>query len=165
MLRVGTGQDIHGLSPDGQLVLAGVSLAGPGFNTHSDGDVVAHAIVDSLAGALAAGTLGDFFPENDPSDQDAASIDFLRRFLPVLERRGARVVNIDVTVEIRSPILTPYLAEMRQNVASRLGIEVGQVSIKPKSNDGFGDTGTGRAARAIVVCLVDVGEIDSTTPS
>ena len=105
MLRVGTGQDIHGLSPDGQLVLAGVSLAGPGFNTHSDGDVVAHAIVDSLAGALAAGTLGDFFPENDPSDQDAASIDFLRRFLPVLERRGARVVNIDVTVEIRSPSL------------------------------------------------------------
>jgi len=156
MLRIGTGQDIHTLHTEGVLVLAGVRLQGPGFVTHSDGDVVAHAIIDALAGALAVGTLGDYFPEDDPADADATSIDFLTRFYPVLEAQGARVVNIDVTVELASPRLGPHLLEMRENVASRLRIAVESVSIKPKSNDGLGETGLGLAAKALVVCLVDV---------
>ena len=156
MLRVGTGQDIHALVPQGVLVLAGVALPGDGFETHSDGDVIAHAIIDSIAGALAIGTLGDYFPENDPKDQDAVSIDFLTRFLPVLEVRRAKVVNLDITVELAAPRLAPHLTEMRENIASRLRMPLDSVSIKPKSNDGLGETGRGEAAKALVVCLVEL---------
>ena len=92
MVRIGWGYDIHGLFPGYRTVLGGVEFPDfpHGFNTHSDGDVVAHAIIDALAGALAVGSLGDYFPEDDPDDQDARSIEFLERFRPVMAREPRR---------------------------------------------------------------------------
>src|SRR5689334_6515684 len=100
MLQIGWGYDIHRLEEGYPLVLGGVDFpASPtGFNTHSDGDVVAHAIIDALCGAMSAGSLGDYFPEDNPADQDARSIEFLQRFLPILQRYHARVVNLDCTI-------------------------------------------------------------------
>src|SRR4051794_29074849 len=85
-VRIGWGYDIHRLHDGYPTVLGGVEFPDfpRGFNTHSDGDVVAHAIIDALAGALAAGSLGDYFPEDDPADQDARSIEFLERFRSVM---------------------------------------------------------------------------------
>src|SRR3954452_1503443 len=90
-IRIGWGYDIHGLYDGYPTVLGGVEFPNfpKGFNTHSDGDVVAHAIIDALAGALAIGSLGDYFPEDDPTDQDARSIEFLERFRPTMARHHA----------------------------------------------------------------------------
>src|SRR5512132_4522837 len=109
MIRIGWGYDIHRLYPGHPTVLGGVEFPDfpRGFDTHSDGDVVAHAIIDALAGALGAGSLGDYFPEDDPADQDARSIEFLTRFRPVMARGRARVVNLDCTNFCSAPRIAP----------------------------------------------------------
>src|SRR5215212_9749354 len=119
MVRIGWGYDIHRLFRGHRTVLGGVEfLDFPcGFNTHSDGDVVAHAIIDALAGALAAGSLGDYFPEDDPADQNARSIEFLERFRPVMADHRAEVINLDCTIFCAAPRLDPARVEMRRNIA------------------------------------------------
>src|SRR3954469_4231752 len=122
MVRIGWGYAIHRLYPGRLTVLAGVAFPDfdKGFDTHSDGDVVAHAIIDALAGALAVGSLGDYFPEDDPADQDARSIEFLERFRPVMDREHAEVLNLDCTVFCAAPRIGPVVAEMRSNIAAGL---------------------------------------------
>lgn len=159
MIRIGWGYDIHRLHDGHPTVLGGVDFPDfpRGFNTHSDGDVVAHAIIDALAGALGAGSLGDYFPEDDPDDQDARSIEFLTRFRPVLERHGADLVNLDCTIFCAAPRIGPVAAEMRRNIAEGLGCDPGRVNVKGKTNDGCGPEGQGEAISATVVVQVDVG--------
>lgn len=158
MLRIGWGYDIHRLEEGYPLVLGGVDFpsSSKGFNTHSDGDVVAHAIIDALCGALAAGSLGDYFPEDDPADQDARSIEFLDRFLPVLHEHRASVVNLDCTVFASEARIGPVAQEMRQNIAGRLHIPEQAVSIKGKTKDYLEAEGRGAAISAVVVAMVDV---------
>jgi len=153
--RTGWGYDIHRLEADHPLVLGGVPFpdSPAGFNTHSDGDVVAHAIIDALAGALAAGSLGDHFPEDAPEDQDARSIDFLTRFLPVLRAHHATVVNLDCTIFASEARIAPVAARMRANIAERLGIPMEAVNVKGKTNDGFGPEGQGQAISAVVIAV------------
>jgi 2-C-methyl-D-erythritol 2,4-cyclodiphosphate synthase len=160
MLRIGWGYDIHRLEEGFPLVLGGVDFpASPkGFNTHSDGDVVAHAIIDALCGAMADGSLGDYFPEDDPNDQDARSIEFLQRFLPVLQRHRATVINLDCTIFAIHVRVGPVAPQMKQNIASHLGIPPGVVSIKGKTKDYLGSEGRGEAISAVVVALVEVGD-------
>lgn len=156
MLRVGWGYDIHRLTTGYPLVLGGVTFPDSlsGFNTHSDGDVVAHAVIDALCGAIADGSLGQYFPEDAPEDQDARSIEFLGRFLPVLGRHRAEVQNLDCTVFARDAKIAPVADEMRQNIADQLGIPVIAVSLKGKNKDGFPPEGTGEAVSATVVAFV-----------
>lgn len=163
MLRIGWGYDIHRLEEGFPLVLGGVDFpaSAKGFNTHSDGDVVAHAIIDALCGALADGSLGDYFPEDDPADQDARSIDFLSRFLPVMQKHRAMVVNLDCTIFTSQARIAPAVSPMKENIASRLGIPTGTVSIKGKTNDHLGPEGRGEAISAVVVTLVDVGDSEA----
>lgn len=154
-VRVGIGRDIHALHEGQDLVLAGVLLSAPrGFRTHSDGDVVCHALIDALAGAMAFGDLGVHFPEDDPETDDAASIGFLEEFSVVVAERGFVVENIDCLVTIREPYLRPHVYDMRLRLAGALGIDIDKVSIKSRSNDGFGPEGTGEAASAEVVVLL-----------
>lgn len=162
-LRTGWGYDIHRLEEDYPLVLGGVDFptSPTGFNTHSDGDVVAHAVIDALAGALGAGSLGDYFAEDAPEDQDARSIDFLTRFLPVLRAHRATVINLDCTVFASEARIAPVAARMRANIAERLGIPVEAVNVKGKTNDGFGPEGQGQAISSVVVAVVDVGGVAS----
>lgn len=156
--RIGWGYDIHGLHDGHPTVLAGVEFPEfpRGFNTHSDGDVVAHAVIDALAGALAIGSLGDYFAEDDPEDQDARSIEFLERFRPVMETSKAEVINVDITIMCALPRIGPVAAEMCENLARGLHCPVERVNVKGKTNDGFGPEGRGEAISATVLAYLTV---------
>ena len=125
-----------------------------GFETHSDGDVLSHAMVDALAGAIADGDLGTHFPEDDPEAQDARSLDFLPHMVRLVRAEGYEIANVDSFVVLGTPKLRPHLDGMRRNLAAALDIDVKQVSVKARSNDGLGDAGTGRACEAWATVLI-----------
>lgn len=153
--RTGLGHDIHRLFPGKRLVLGGVSVpADVGFDTHSDGDVLCHALIDALAGAIADGDLGTHFPEDDPDAQDARSLDFVQQFAGHVADAGYTVSNVDCFLVLGPIRLRPHLDAMRANLAGALGIELGQVSVKARSNDGIGPEGEGTACAAWVNVLV-----------
>lgn len=153
--RVGLGHDLHRLVPGGRLVLGGVEIAAEvGFDTHSDGDVLCHAVIDALAGALADGDLGTHFPEDDPAAEDARSLDFVAEFAAVLARHGYRVANLDSFVVLGTVRLRPHLDQMRRNLAEALAIPAELISVKARSNDGVGPEGEGTAAAASAVVLL-----------
>src|SRR3954451_23429095 len=132
MIRIGWGYVIHPLYPGHSTVLGGVPFPHfpHGLDTPSDGDVVAHAIVDALAGALAIGSLGDYFPEDDPDDWDARSIEVLTRFRPVMAEHRAEIINLDCTIFCAAPRIGPVAAEMRENIAAGIGCEPDRVNVK-----------------------------------
>jgi 2-C-methyl-D-erythritol 2,4-cyclodiphosphate synthase len=158
--RTGLGHDIHRLVPGKDLVLGGVTVpADVGFNTHSDGDVLCHALIDALAGAFADGDLGTHFPEDDPDAEDARSLDFVREFAAHVLAAGFSVSNVDAFVVLGPIKLRPHLAQMRSNVADALGLDESAVSVKARSNDGLGPEGEGTACSAWVNVLVyPIGE-------
>lgn len=157
--RVGLGHDIHALHPGAPLWLGGVLIGESpvGFATHSDGDVLCHAVIDALAGAIADGDLGTHFPEDDPAAEDARSLDFVRAFAPVVRAAGYQVLNLDSFVVLGTTRLRPHLAAMADNLADALGIGRDQVSVKARSNDGIGPEGRGEAASASAVVLLGLG--------
>lgn len=153
--RVGLGHDIHRLVPGAPLVLGGVSLAAPvGFATHSDGDVLCHAVIDALAGALADGDLGTHFPEDDPEADDAYSLDFVRAFAATVGAAGYRLVSLDSYLVLGTVRLRPYLDAMKANLARVLDVDPTVVSVKARSNDGLGPEGEGMAVSANAVVLL-----------
>lgn len=153
--RTGLGHDIHRLIPGKPLVLGGVSIpAEVGFDTHSDGDVLSHALVDALAGAIADGDLGTHFPEDDPDAEDARSLDFVREFAAHLRAAGYEIGNVDSFIVLGPIKLRPHIAAMQSNVAEALGVDPSRVSVKARSNDGLGDEGAGRACAAWANVLV-----------
>ena len=122
--RTGMGHDIHRLVPGNNLVLGGVTIpADVGFETHSDGDVLCHALIDALAGAIADGDLGTHFPEDDPEAEDARSLDFVREFAWHVHAAGFSVRNVDAFVVLGPIRLRPNLASMRANLADALGLD------------------------------------------
>jgi 2-C-methyl-D-erythritol 2,4-cyclodiphosphate synthase len=153
--RTGLGTDIHSLVAGHRLVLGGVTIpAEVGFDTHSDGDVLCHALVDALAGAIADGDLGTHFPEDDPEAEDAYSLDFVRDFASDVRETGFEIGNVDTFVVLGPVKLRPHIEAMRDNLASALGIEKSLVSVKARSNDGIGPEGEGTACRAWASVLV-----------
>lgn len=153
--RTGIGHDVHRLFPDRELVLGGVVVSREvGFDTHSDGDVLSHALVDALAGAIADGDLGTHYPENDPDAEDARSLEFVREFGGYVRRAGYEIGNVDAFVVIGTVRLRPHIEEMRRNVADALGMDLADVSVKARSNDGLGPEGEGTACSAWVNVLV-----------
>lgn len=147
--RIGAGHDIHALHRGFPLVLGGVLVSSEkGFDTHSDGDVLCHALIDALAGAMADGDLGTHFPEDDPASQDARSLEFVRSFGEYVRQHGYLIANIDSFVVLGTIRLRPYLDEMRANLADALSIPISNVSVKARSNDGLGEVGRGEAAEA-----------------
>ena len=158
--RTGLGHDIHRLVPGKDLVLGGVAIpTDAGFDTHSDGDVLCHALIDALAGAIADGDLGTHFPEDDPDAENARSLDFVREFAGYVKAAGFSVRNVDAFVVLGPIKLRPHLAQMRSNVADALGLDESAVSVKARSNDGLGPEGEGTACSAWVNVLVyPIGE-------
>ena len=153
--RVGIGYDIHRLVPGCPLVLGGVSVPYErGFDTHSDGDVLSHALIDAMAGAIADGDLGTHFPEDDPEAEHARSLDFVVEFGETVRARGYRVTSVDSFVVLGTVRLRPHLDAMRDNIARALGLPTDRVSVKARSNDGLGLEGTGEAASATAVVLL-----------
>jgi 2-C-methyl-D-erythritol 2,4-cyclodiphosphate synthase len=146
-VRVGVGHDIHRLVEGRPLVLGGVEVpADKGFETHSDGDVLCHALVDAMAGALADGDLGTHFPESDPEAEHARSLDFVVEMAAYVRRQGWTPAQVDSFVVLGTTHLRPHIGRMRANLADALGLVVEHVSVKARSNDGIGPEGEGAAA-------------------
>lgn len=155
-MRVGIGYDVHGFAEGRRLVLGGVAIPYErGLAGHSDADVVAHALVDALLGALALGDIGTNFPDSDPRWRDADSLEFLRAAVRRLGERGYRVVNADVTVIAQAPRLSPHVARMREALAPVLGVGPDEVSIKATTPEGLGALGRGEGIAALAVVAVD----------
>lgn len=153
--RTGLGHDIHRLVPGKRLVLGGVDISSEtGFDTHSDGDVLCHALVDALAGAIADGDLGTHFPEDDPDADDARSLDFVEQFGRHVRAKGYEIANVDSFVVLGTVRLRPHIEAMRANLATALEVGLDRVSVKARSNDGIGPEGQGSACAAWATVLV-----------
>lgn len=155
-MRIGEGYDLHRLVPGRDLILGGVKIPfDMGLLGHSDADVLTHAIIDAVFGALADGDIGRHFPDTDPLYKNADSIMLLKEAAKILNTKGFRVVNIDSTVIAEAPKLSPHIDNMRQNVALALNIPVSDVSIKAKTNEGMDSAGRKEAIEARAVILID----------
>jgi 2-C-methyl-D-erythritol 2,4-cyclodiphosphate synthase len=159
-MRVGLGYDAHPLVEGRPLVLAGVVVPyGSGLDGFSDGDVVAHALIDALLGAAALGDCGAHFPAGDPRFKGADSVGLVRRALALINAKRYEVGNVDCTVVAEQPSLAPYITHMRANLASALGVEVDLVSVKAKRTEGLGFEGEGRGIAAYAIASIrDAGD-------
>ena len=157
--RVGTGYDLHRLVPGRPLVLAGVDIpSNRGPASHSDGDVAAHAIVDAVLGAAAAGDIGRLFPDSDPQWKDAPGLDLLSRAASHVRAQGWSVSSADVTVVLERPKLAPFVDEIRARLAGALGLSPDRVSVKAKTTEGVDAVGRGEAIAAHAVAVLVPGE-------
>jgi 2-C-methyl-D-erythritol 2,4-cyclodiphosphate synthase len=137
-------------------VLGGVRIANhPGLAGHSDGDAVAHAVIDAVLGAAAAGDVGSHFPPSDARWKGADSIELLTIATHAVRRAGWRVVNVDVTVICESPKIRPYAEEMCRRLGDAMGIAAGRVSVKGKTNEGMGWIGAGEGIAVHAVALIE----------
>ncbi|MGE0200560.1 MAG: 2-C-methyl-D-erythritol 2,4-cyclodiphosphate synthase [Candidatus Melainabacteria bacterium] len=156
--RVGYGTDLHRLTPGRPLLIGGLAIESPvGSDAHSDGDVLLHALVDALLGALALGDIGDHFPPSDPQWAGADSSCFVAHALKLISKAGYRVGNVDATVHLEAPKLYPHKQTIRELLACLLEIPVEQVSFKAKTGEGLAPIGTGDAIAASVTVLARKG--------
>ena len=155
-MRIGHGYDVHRLVEERDLILGGVKIAYPlGLLGHSDADVALHALCDALLGAAALGDIGKHFPDTDPRYKGADSLKLLEACGRELAAYGWTIGNIDATIVAQRPKLLPYVPQMRENIARVLNISVEQVSLKGKTEEGLGFTGTGEGMAVHAVCLIE----------
>jgi 2-C-methyl-D-erythritol 2,4-cyclodiphosphate synthase len=153
---IGFGYDVHSLASGESLVLGGVTLESPlGTVAHSDGDVLLHAIMDALLGALALGDIGLHFPDTKEKWRGADSIDMLKRVVHLLRTEGAHIVNIDSTVVLEAPRLRPHIEAMRERIAEAMGLDMKRVSIKATTNERLGFIGREEGVAAYAVVQVE----------
>lgn len=153
--RIGTGYDLHRLVEGRPLVLGGVTLpCDRGPLGHSDGDVACHAAIDAILGAVSLGDIGRHFPDNDPRWKDADSLALLRHAARLVREQGYEVGNLDITVLLERPKIKDAIDAMRARLADAAGLEVAQVSIKGKTNEGVDAIGRGEAIAAHAVALL-----------
>ena len=154
MYRTGIGFDVHTLAEDRLLIIGGVQIPHPkGLLGHSDADVLVHAVMDAVLGALALGDIGQHFPDTDAEFKDANSMELLRHVQCLVEEEGFVCTNLDSIIMAEKPKMATYLMEMRANLASALKIKTEQVSIKATTTERLGVIGReeGIAAQAIVL--------------
>lgn len=155
-LRVGLGVDAHAFTDEAVLVLAGIELSGePGLAGHSDGDVIAHALVDAVLGAAGLGDIGSFFPSDDPQWEGASSLRFLERAYEAVGQAGFELVNADCVLVGERPRIAPVRAEMEVRLAAAMGVERGRVTVRATTTDGLGFTGRGEGLAAHAVALLE----------
>jgi len=153
--RSGMGYDSHRFGAPRPLVLGGVAIPyTSGLIAHSDGDAVAHALIDALLGAAALGDIGRLFPDTDPRFKDANSLKLLAEVRERLEQAGFHAVNVDVTVVLEAPRLAPHLDQIRTNLAATLDLPLSAVSVKAKTNEGLDAVGEGRGLQVFAAATV-----------
>jgi len=154
-MRIGIGYDVHRLERSQKLVLGGVEIPfEKGLLGWSDGDVAIHAVIDALLGAVALGDIGTHFPSDNTQYKDISSLILLQRTKVLLEKSGWQIGNVDVTIVAQEPKLSPFIGEMRKQLAGALSVSEDRVGIKAKTTDGLGFTGQGEGMAAYAVALV-----------
>lgn len=153
-MRVGLGIDVHRLEQNRNLILGGVEIPFKlGLAGHSDADVLIHAIMDSMFGALSLGDIGKFFPDTDPQFKDISSIILLQKCFDIITEKGYKIGNLDVTLCLDRPKISRYIPEMRDKLAGILNCELDQISVKATTFEGLGFIGSsdGVMAQAVVI--------------
>ena len=154
-MRIGFASDIHRLVENRKLILAGVDVPSPlGELAHSDGDVVYHALAESILGALALGDLGTHFPDSDPKYKDIDSSVLVKEVVKLMHEKGFKVGNVDISITLETPKLKPYILQMRENIASLLEVDVDFISVKAGTNEKLDDIGHGLAVKAESIILL-----------
>mgnify|MGYP000875754597 CR=1 FL=1 len=155
MFRIGNGYDVHKLVEGRKLILAGIEIPHHlGLLGHSDADVLVHAIMDGLLGALALGDIGKHFPDTDEKYKGISSMELLKEVSKLIKNKGYEVVNIDSIVAAERPKLKPYIEQMRKNVAEILEISIEDVSIKATTEERLGFTGREEGIKSYAVVLL-----------
>jgi 2-C-methyl-D-erythritol 2,4-cyclodiphosphate synthase len=156
--RVGIGLDAHAFSEDAPLVLGGVDFPGePGLAGHSDGDVVAHALIDAILGAAGLGDIGELFPSGDPQWLDASSTRLLSRAYEVVRGAGWELVNADCVLIGEQPRIAPVRDAMRARLAGAMGVDLDRIAVRATTTDQLGFTGRGEGLAAQAVALLQRG--------
>lgn len=153
MIRIGHGYDVHRLTENRRLVLGGVEIPFElGLLGHSDADVLVHAIMDSMLGALALGDIGKHFPDNDMSFKDIDSMVLFEKVVSLVEEKGYRLSNLDATISAEKPKLAKYIPLMRERIADVCKVDIDRISVKATTEEGLGLKGEGIGATC--VCLL-----------
>ena len=156
MIRTGIGFDTHRLVEGRRLILGGVDIPHEtGLLGHSDADVLAHAVMDALLGAVALGDIGQHFPDTDNRWKGADSLKLLDRVTELLRENGWKIVNVDATILAERPKMMPHLPKMRENLAARMGVPVGAVSVKATTVEGLGAIGRREGISVMAVATVE----------
>ena len=155
-MRIGHGYDVHRLVQGGKLILGGVDIPFElGLLGHSDADVLVHAVIDSLLGAVAMGDIGTIFPDDDTNLKGISSLKLLASVADLYKQKEIKIVNIDATIVAQHPKLLPYVMSMRTNLATVLDLNIAYVSIKATTEEGLGFTGMSEGISAFSMCLVE----------
>ena len=154
-VRIGHGYDVHRLVTERALILGGVHIPyEKGLLGHSDADVLLHAVMDAVLGALALGDIGAHFPDSDERYRGADSVALCRAVAALMKEKGYAIGNVDATVIAQRPKLSPYVPEMRKTIADAFLCDVSQVSVKATTEEKLGFTGSGEGISAHAVCLL-----------
>ncbi|MGL5676111.1 MAG: 2-C-methyl-D-erythritol 2,4-cyclodiphosphate synthase [Cellulosilyticaceae bacterium] len=156
MLRIGMGYDVHKLVEGRKLIMGGVTIDHHlGLLGHSDADVLVHAVMDALLGALALGDIGKHFPDTDPTYKGISSIQLLQHVKKLLDEKNAVIHNIDATIIAQKPKMAPHIMEMRRHIAEALAVDISQVNVKATTEEGLGFTGSEAGISSQAIALLD----------
>ena len=156
MIRIGNGYDVHILTEGRKLVLGGIEVPHTkGVLGHSDGDVLVHAVMDAMLGALALGDIGQHFPDTDMKYENIDSTILLKRVRELVAERGYRVINLDSIIVLQKPKIKPYIEAMRKKIAEVLEIDIEQVSVKATTEEKLGFTGDESGVKSYCVVLLE----------
>ncbi len=156
MIRIGHGYDVHRFAKDRKLILGGVQIDHDmGLLGHSDADVLTHALMDALLGALSLGDIGKHFPDTDEKYKGADSLVLLSHVAKLMKEKGYTLGNADCTVIAQAPKLAPHIEKMRENIAKVLGVDICCINIKATTEEKLGFTGRLEGISAHAVCLIN----------
>ncbi|MEY2928743.1 2-C-methyl-D-erythritol 2,4-cyclodiphosphate synthase [Candidatus Methylopumilus rimovensis] len=156
MIKVGQGFDVHQLVNGRKCIIGGVDIPfSKGLDGHSDADVLLHAISDAILGAAALGDIGKHFPNTDPLIKDINSREILKKVISLLQQKKYSIVNIDATVICELPKLTPYIDQIKKNIASDCNIDIDRINVKATTTETLGFTGRGEGIAAQAICLIE----------
>lgn len=154
-MRVGMGYDVHKLVENRKLILGGVEIEHEkGLLGHSDADVLLHAIMDSILGALALGDIGRHFPDTDEKYKGADSMKLLEHVYNLIKEKGYAIGNLDATIIAQAPKMAPHIQKMRENIARVLNTDINNVNVKATTEEGLGFTGNKEGISSQSICLL-----------
>lgn len=154
-MRIGFGYDVHELVKERKLIIGGVNIPhSKGLLGHSDADVLVHAIMDSILGALALGDIGAHFPDTDQKYKDISSLVLLENVKRTMDSQGYKIGNIDATIGAQAPKLAPYISEMRKNIGEILDCDLKDINIKATTTERLGFVGREEGISSYSVCIL-----------